>query len=144
MIRQATKYDKQQIQEMMKSFRQESQIPQYKELDNPEYWNELLNSILGGRGVIYIAEGKGLIIGLISPVIWCNKTLGLYELAWWVKPEFRNGTTGYKLLKAYIDYGTRLKQEGRIKLFTLSKLPNTPDIDYAKLGFTKVDENWMQ
>ena len=83
-------------------------------------------------------------MGIISPLVWCNKTFALYELAWWVKPKYRNGTTGYKLLKAYIEHAKKLKQENRIKLFTLSKLPNTPNMDYAKLGFKKIDENWMQ
>lgn len=144
MIRQANKYDKTEILEMMKQFRQESRIAQYQRLNNPDYWNELLDSILAGRGVVFIEEGKGLIMGIIGPVIWCNKTLALYELAWWVKPEYRNGTTGYKLVKSYIEYAKKLKQENRIVLFTLSKLPDTPNLDYTKLGFVKVDENWMQ
>lgn len=144
MIRQANKYDKTAILEMMKQFRQESDIKQYQTLDNPEYWDELLNSMLYGKGIVFIEEGKGLIMGMIAPVIWCNKTFGLYELAWWVKPEYRNGTTGYKLLKAYIDYAKKLKDENRIVLFTLSKLSNTPNLDYTKLGFVKTDENWIQ
>lgn len=144
MIRQATKYDKTEVIEMMKEFRKESQIIQYQDLDNIEYWNQLLDQIFAGRGVVFIKPKVGLIMGLISPVIWCNKTLAMYELAWWVKPEYRTGTTGYRLLQAYIEYAKKLKEEGRIKLFTLSKLPNTPDIDYAKFGFVKTDENWMQ
>lgn len=144
MIRQANKHDKIEILEMMKQFRKESVIHQYQDLDNYEYWDELLNSIFAGRGIIFIEQGKGLLMSIIAPVIWCNKTFGLYELAWWVKPEYRNGTTGYRLVKQYIDYANKLKQEGRIKLFTLSKLPNTPNLDYTKLGFVKTDENWMQ
>jgi len=144
MIRQANKYDKTEIIEMMKRFRAESHIKQYQEIDNEEYWSQLLDSIFAGAGIVYIAEGKGLIMGLIAPVIWSNKHYAMHELAWWVKPEFRNGTAGYKLVKAYIEYGKKLKEEGRIILFTLSKLPLTPSIDYAKLGFNKVDENWMQ
>lgn len=144
MIRQANKYDKTEIVEMMRCFRQESHIEQYRNIENEGYWNELLDSIFAGRGVVYIEEGKGLIMGLIAPVIWSNRHYALHELAWWVKPEYRNGTTGYKLLKAYIEYGKKLKEEGRVILFTLSKLPSTPDLDYAKLGFAKVDENWMQ
>lgn len=144
MIRQANKYDKTEIIEMMKCFREESAIEQYQELNNSEYWSELVDAMLHGRGIIFIEEGKGLIMGIISPLVWCNKTFALYELAWWVKPKYRNGTTGYKLLKAYIEHAKKLKQENRIKLFTLSKLPNTPNMDYAKLGFKKIDENWMQ
>lgn len=144
MIRQATRYDKPQIIEMLKMFRDESPISQYKTFNNESYINGLLDQMLAGRGVIFIKPNAGFIAGLISPVIWCDKTLGMYELAWWVKPEYRTGTTGYRLLQAYIEHGRKLKEKGRIALFTLSKLPNTPEIDYAKYGFVKTDENWMQ
>lgn len=144
MIRQATKYDKTQIIEMMKLFRAESHIEQYRDLDNVDYWNKLLDNILAGQGIIYIEDGVGLIMGLIVPTIWCDKTLSLHELAWYVKPEFRNTTTGYRLLKAYVDYGKQLKQEGRIKMFTITKMVTSPDIKYGRFGFSKLDENWIQ
>jgi N-acetylglutamate synthase-like GNAT family acetyltransferase len=144
MIRKATKHDKTQIIQMMQLFRAESHIEQYKDLDNLAYWNELLDSIFSGQGIIYIEENVGLIMGLIVPTIWCNKTLALHELAWYVKPEYRNTTTGYRLLKAYVDYGKQLKQEGRIKMFTITKMVTSPDIKYQKFGFSKLDENWVQ
>lgn len=144
MIRQATKYDKPQIIEMMKLFRKESKIQQYKNLNNEQYWNELLDTIIAGCGVIYIDDNKGLIIGLITPTIWCNKTYGLHELAWYVKPEYRNTTLGYKLLKSYIDFGKKAKEQNRIQLFTITKMVTSPDINYERFGFSKLDENWMQ
>jgi hypothetical protein len=144
MIRKATKYDKTQIIEMMKLFRGESHIEQYRDLDNVDYWNKLLDNIFAGQGIIYIEDNVGLIIGLIVPTIWCDKTLALHELAWYVKPEFRNTTTGYRLLKAYVDYGKQLKQEGRIKMFTITKMVTSPDIKYGRFGFSKLDENWIQ
>jgi hypothetical protein len=144
MITQATKYDKTEIIEMFRLFRNESEIEQYKRFENVDYINELLDQIIAGRGIIFIKPNIGLIVGLISPVIWCNKTLAMYELAWYVKPKYRNGTVGYRLLQKYIEYGNKLKEEGRIALFTLSKLANSPDLNYKKLGFVKTDENWMQ
>lgn len=128
----------------MHEFRLASEIQQYQDLDNEPYWNTILDMIFAGRGIIYIEEGKGLIMGLISPTIWCDKTLALYELAWYVKPEFRNTTVGYRLLTSYINYGKKLKEEGRIKLFTITKMWNSPNIKYEKFGFKKTDENWMQ
>lgn len=144
MIRQANKYDKTELIDFMRQYRNESEIPAYKNLENVEYINNLIDSILAGKGVSYIAPNKGMIIGLIAPVIWSDKIFALHELVWWVKPEYRNGMTGYRLLKAYLNDANKLKQENRIKFFTLSKLPNTPNLDYAKLGFRKSDENWVQ
>ena len=144
MIRQATKYDITQLTEMMRMFRDESPIEQYKDIDNPEYFNQLVNTILSGQGVIFIEDNIGFIMGLIIPTIWCNKTFAMYELAWYVKPEYRHKTVGYKLLKAYINYAKQLKEQGRIKLFTITKMVTSPDFDYSRFGFKKIEENWMQ
>lgn len=144
MIRQATRYDKTQIIEMLRMFRDESPIQQYKDTNNEEYISSLLDSILAGQGIIYIKENVGMIIGLICPTVWDNKTLAMYELAWYVKPSCRNTTAGYRLLQAYIEYGNKIKELGRIKFFTISKLSTTPSVKYEHFGFVKTDENWMQ
>ena len=144
MIRQATKYDKPQIIEIMKLFRAESNIVQYQSLDNEPYWNRLLDTILAGAGVVFIEDGVGLIMALITPTVWCDKTFYMQELAWYVKPEHRNGTVGYRLLKKYIEYGKELKNQERIAMFAIAKMVTSPDVKYQKFGFTKLDENWIQ
>ena len=144
MIRQATKQDKAQIIELMKLFRSESNIKQYQGLDNEPYWNRLLDTILAGAGIIYIEDNVGLIMALIIPTVWCDKTLYMQELAWYVKPEQRNTSIGYRLLKKYVDYGNELKAQGRISMFAIAKMVTSPDIKYGKFGFTKLDENWIQ
>jgi len=144
MIRQATRQDKAQIIELMKLFRAESNIKQYQDLDNEPYWNRLFDTILAGAGIIFIEDGVGLIMALITPTVWCDKTLYMQELAWYVKPESRNTTVGYRLLKKYVDYGNELKAQGRISMFAIAKMVTSPDIKYGKFGFTKLDENWIQ
>lgn len=144
MIRQANKFDRAEVIEMMQAFRKDSGIKQYKDLDNTEYWETLFAQLLAGHGVIFLDEGKGLIMGLITPTIWCNKTFALQELAWYVKPEHRGSTTGYRLFKTFIDHAKKLKSEGRIDFFTMSKLSTSPDLNYSKFGFSKMDENWIQ
>lgn len=144
MIRQANKYDKIEIIEMMKLFRDEAEFPEIKDVDNEPYWNELLDNIFAGQGVVFIEEGKGLIMALITPTIWCNKTYAMHELAWYVKPEERNTTVGYRLFVNYLNYAKQLKEQGRIKYFTMTKLDVSPNLKYEKYGFRKKDENWIQ
>ncbi len=144
MIRQATRQDKPQIIEMMKLFRAEADIVQYRTLDNEPYWNRLLDTILAGAGIIFIEDNVGLIMALITPTVWCDKTLYMQELAWYVVPEKRNTSVGYRLLKKYVDYGNQLKQEGRIAMFAIAKMVTSPDVKYGKFGFSKLDENWIQ
>lgn len=144
MIRQATRYDKPELIEMMKAFRLESKIEQYKTLDNEPYWNRLLDAMLAGAGVVFIEEGKGLLMALITHTPFCDKTFFMQELAWYVKPEFRHTTVGYRLLKQYVKYGQELKEQGRIIMFCMGKMVTSPDIKYDKFGFSKLDENWIQ
>jgi len=144
MIRQATKYDKTEIIEMLKCFRDESPIKQYFQDDDIEHWEMILTNVFAGQGKIFIEQGKGLFFCLILPSIWSKKVLVLHEVAWYVLPQYRNGTSGYKLLKAYLEYANELKNSGRIKYFTLSKIEISPNLKYEKLGFRKIDENWIQ
>jgi N-acetylglutamate synthase-like GNAT family acetyltransferase len=143
-MRKANKFDKPEIIAMLRAFRNESKIEQYQKIENEEYIGQLLDSIFAGKGIAFIEEGKGIIIGIVVPCVWDNKMYVMHELAWWVKPEYRNGSIGSRLLFAYIRHCKELKEKKRIELFTLSKLTNSPDFDYSRLGFNKTDENWMQ
>ena len=143
-MRQATRYDKTAIIEMMKEFRQEAEIAEYSDVDNEPYWNRLLDTILAGAGVVFIEEGKGIFMAIITHTVWCDKTFYMQELAWYVRPEYRNTTIGYRLLKKYIDFGKELKANGRIKFFCIAKMKSSPDIKYDKFGFRKLDDNWIQ
>ncbi len=144
MIRKATKYDKTEIIQMMQMFRAEADIEHYKHLDNVVYWNKLLDNIIAGQGVVFLEQGKGLLMAIITHTAWCDRTFQMYELAWYVKPEYRNTTIGYRLLKEYIDYGKQLKEQGRIKFFSIAKMISSPNIKYDKFGFNKLDETWIQ
>jgi GNAT superfamily N-acetyltransferase len=144
MIRKATKYNKTEIIDMMQMFRAEANIEHYKHLDNVVYWNKLLDNIIAGQGVVFLEQGKGLLMAIITHTAWCDRTFQMYELAWYVKPEYRNTTIGYRLLKEYIDYGKQLKEQGRIKFFSIAKMISSPNIKYDKFGFNKLDETWIQ
>ena len=143
MIRQANKFDKPQIIEMLRMFRNESPIQQYKELENESYINRLLDSIIAGQGVIFIDDDIGFIMGIKIPTIWDDTKIALYELAWFVKKEYRHKTIGYRLFKTYINYAKQLKDEGKIALYTITKMTTSPDMNYGKYGFSKIEENWM-
>tara|TARA_R110000822_G_scaffold229017_1_gene361287 strand:- start:185 stop:616 length:432 start_codon:yes stop_codon:yes gene_type:complete len=143
MIRQATKHDKKQIIDLIRLIRDESEIEELQ-FENEEQWNRLLDTMLAGAGIIYIEDGKGLIMGLITPSVWCDKSLILHEVMWFVKKEYRKSTIGYRLFDAYVKYGKKLKDEKRIKYFVMGKLPTSPNIKYEKYGFKKTDESWIQ
>jgi GNAT superfamily N-acetyltransferase len=144
MIRQATKYDASEIISMMKKFRLESPMPELLDVEDEEYWRKMLNDIFAGKGKVFIEEGKGLLICMIMPSIWSPQILLLHELAWYVLPEHRKTTTGYRLIKAYLNYAEQLVSSGRIRYYTLNKMVTSPNLKYEKLGFRKIDEIWIQ
>ena len=143
MIRQITKYDKTSIVQMIQQFGKECPIEHYNNLEE-SHIVKLLNNILAGMGIGYIEENKGLILGIIVPTTWNPNVLMLHELAWYVKPEFRNTPIGYRLLKKYIEYGNELKDSGRIKMFLMGRFDSSPNIKYEKFGFKKLEESWVQ
>lgn len=143
-MRQATRYDKPIIKDLLRFFRDESGFTELADIDDSAYLDSMLESILAGQGVVLIEEGKGLLAALITPSVWCDKTFIMHELAWYVKPEYRKSSVGYRLFKAYILFGNELKAQGRIKYFTMSKLDTSPNLKYDKHGFKRKDENWIQ
>lgn len=144
MIREANKFDKPAIIEMMKQFRDESGFDPYFYPTDECYFSKLLDNLLSGAGIVLVSEDKGLLMGAILPTIWDSKIYALHELAWYVRPEFRKTSIGYRLFNEYVKYGKALKESKRIQYFTISKLDVSPDFDYSKYGFKKKDENWIQ
>lgn len=145
-IQQATKFDTDAMIEMLEHYRESTPIRIFDNYDNVPYVKQVLAHIFAGRGVAFIAYKKnvpiGLIVGIIDQSIWDKDLLVMKELAYWVEPEHRGTTAGYRLLSKYIEYGKELQSLGRIKTFTISKMTNSPDLDYKKFGFDKVEETW--
>jgi RimJ/RimL family protein N-acetyltransferase len=84
-----------------------------------------------------------MIIGYIDQNVWDPEIKVLKELVYWVEPEHRNTTAGYRLLKAYNDKAKELVNENRIQLYTMTKMVNSPDLDFSRFGYTKTEEIWV-
>jgi N-acetylglutamate synthase-like GNAT family acetyltransferase len=144
MIRIANKFDLPQVKDLLRQFADESPFDWCHNYDDMDYIDVMLFNIMAGQGAIFLADGKGFLMSMVMPNIWTSKVLMLHELAWYVKPEHRGGTTGHRLLKAYIEYGKEQKAAGRVQAFSLSKMPSSPKMKYDKYGFRQFDENWFQ
>lgn len=132
---------------MLKHFRDADTFGIVKNNNNRAYIIAVLSEILAGKGVILIAEKEkpvGMLIAMIVDSFWNPNIKELHELAFWVEPEYRGGTHGFRLLKAYVDFGLQLKEQKRIDCFYVTKMVDSPDIKYNKFGFKKLEENWVQ
>ena len=146
-IRPATKFDHADIMRMLNQFKLHTPIAAMAECDNQEYVSSIITHILYGRGIILVAEKAdetvGMMIGYIDKTIWDPNMLMLSELAFWVEPEHRGSTAGYKLLKKYTEEAKKLKEMDRIAFYTMSRMTNSPNIDYGRFGYTKIEEHWV-
>jgi len=145
-IRSANKWDLEQIIVMLKHFRNQSPVELLKNVNDEEYINKIFHEILQGRGIALVVESDsvvGMILSYIAPNIWDPKILVLNELCYWVEPEYRNTTAGYRLLREYNKLAKELIEEKRIHLFTMNKMINSPDLDYGRFGYKKIEETWI-
>jgi len=147
MVRHATLQDFDKIMEMMIDFANSSpyeaqHMPQY----NDEYVRRLLCNFIT-QGVILLGEVKGEVVGMliagISPDVWLPHVKTMKEVAWWVEPEHRFSTIGFRLLKEYIKCGEIMVEKGIIDGFTLTNMEISPDFDLEKRGWKKIESNYL-
>ena len=146
-IREANKFDMPSLLNMLQAYSLATPLEFLKYAWDAEYASKILTDSMSGRGLVLIAEKiepVGMLIATINPSQWqLNKYL-MTELAYWVDPEHRGSTAGYRLLKAYQQKGQELKQSKRIENFLISKMCNSPDLKFDKFGFSKLEEFWVQ
>lgn len=147
MIRQADRWDIPNIIELLKNYRTATPWDRLSQCDNENYIIQILTHILTGAGVIFVSEKEKSLLGILIAVkninMWDPTIVQLDEIAYWVEPEHRGGTVGYRLIKQYVDYAQELKDAGQIEAYTISKMVNSPDLKYNKFGFEKLEEKWM-
>ncbi len=145
-IRLANKFDQPHIFKMLRNFRDQSPIQVMSTVDNEEYVSKLLNALLHGRGLVLIAEKEepiGMLMAAIDQNVWDPNVFLMKELVYWVEPEWRGTTAGYRLLAKYNELAKELVDEGRISFYTMSKLAKSPDLDYGRFGYQRVEETWV-
>jgi len=147
MIRHATIQDYDRIMQLMINFANSSP---YEPLQGPKYDDMYIRRLLDAfikTGVILVGEKdgaiQGMLIGQIIPDIWLPHIKTLRELAWWVEPEYRHSSLGYRLLKKYQDIGKRLQKKEVINGFTLTNMEISPDFDLEKRGWCKAETNYV-
>ena len=147
LVRMADKWDTDAIIDMLEQYKQESPLEFHKHTTDA-HAKMILAQIFAGRGVAFVAEDSsnicGMLLALKNPNLWDPSVLTLNELAYWVNPENRGSSAGYKLIIAYKNYCEQLKAQGDIGYYTISKMVNSPDLDYGRFGFKKLEEMWEQ
>jgi hypothetical protein len=85
----------------------------------------------------------GMLIAVIQQDSWLPHVKTMKEIAWWVEPEHRMSSLGYRLLKEYIKCGEKLVESDIIEGFTLTNMMQSPDFDLEKRGWRPVETNYV-
>lgn len=146
-IRDANPFDVPVLLDMLRAYRSHTPLPFLAEADDAEYITRLLTELMAGRGLVLVVDSPDGVVGMlmaqIGASVWSPKHLWMQELAYWVNPEARGSSAGYRLLRAYVEHGQALKDGKRIAAFGISKMVNSPDLNYERFGFTKLEETWV-
>ena len=100
------------------------------------------------QGLLFVAalEGSvvGFVLGIASPYIMNKNYLAGAELAWWVEPEYRKGSTGIKLLKAI----EKSAKDLGIKMWSMMSLesvePEKMERLYKALGYVPAERTYVR
>jgi len=143
-IRHATKYDANQIIEMLWHYHDSGTI---EGLDVPDESTALhiLTMILAGAGVALVAEKDDGLVGMLlafkAPFLWDHSKYTMNEIAYWVEPEHRGGTAGYRLLAQYVKECDELKDSGHITNYTMSQMDGQT-LNYSRFGLKPIETTW--
>lgn len=145
MIRIAKLEDRPALLRMLNLYRMESPLEFHKTI-SLDHADKIVLAVINGAGVCFIAEDTagihGMLLAIKNPNVWDPSIKAVHELAYWVDINKRGTRSGYRLLKAYVEYCDGLKKLGEIDYFTISKMVNSPDLDYGRFGFNKLEEMW--
>ena len=146
-IRQASAIDRNAVIGMLERYKQASPLAFHKNTSMSQA-HQIFSQVIAGAGVCFVAQDSKDIIGFLlaikTPNCWDLSVFGLQELAYWVNPERRGSTAGYRLIKTYADYAKDLKAKGDIQYYTISKMCTSPDLDYGRFGFRLLESTWEQ
>ena len=159
-IREANKFDLPEVIAMLRNFRMQTPIDTMKECNNEEHINMLFHHVILGGGISFVAEKDtklvGIIIGIKDHNIFDPDLTMLKELVFWVEKEHRGSSAGYKLIKSYnkalwqltisTSYNKKAQElvdEKEIIMYTMTKMVNSPDLDFSRFGYKKLEEVWV-
>jgi len=147
MIREANKHDMPALLQMMRDYSTQTPVPalQAAAAHDEAHVANLMIQMMAGRGFVLIDnESRGFIAALITTNVWCPEVYELHELAWWVKPEHRNGTVGGRLWKEFDRLATDLIDDGRIDVAVTAVMANNSWIDYTKRGYSPMQATFFR
>lgn len=147
MIRKATPFDMPALVGMMRGYVAEAPMETLKDssLHDQAHIESLMASLMAGKGFILVDDlYRGFIAAMVIQNVWCPSVYELHELAWWVMPDHRGGTTGGRLWKEFDVLAQDLLDNGRIQIICSSVIADSPKINYEKRGYRLMQKTYFK
>ena len=146
--RRATLEDLNEIIVMLVDFANEQPT---EAIQNPKYDLWTVQNQIGfymHRGEVFLSETNdgeitGMIMAAYQPDLWLKDVVWLKEIAWWVKPEYRRGTAGGRLLKRLERVAQERMSRGDIQGLVMTTLSNSPIPSLERHGYQPVESAWV-
>jgi hypothetical protein len=143
-IRKANKFDLPQLKQMLWNYHDSGSI-EGLDISSEDTAVRILSMILAGGGVAFVSEKDNVLTGMLlavrTPFLWDNSKLIMNEIAYWVEPEHRGSTAGYRLLKEYVEFCDELKDLNKISNYTISQMEGQ-ELNYSRFGFKPIEHTW--
>ena len=145
MIRIANKFDVPQILDMLRNYRDSGKIYGVKDITDEATPIRILTHILAGGGLAYVDQKDNELIGMLlavkTPYLWDHSKFVMNEIVYWVEPDHRGSTTGYRLLSKYIEHCDNLVEDNVIVNYTMSQMEGQ-QLNYSRFGLRPIEHTW--
>ena len=143
-IRLANKFDIPNLLEMLRHYRDSGTIKGLS-VDNELTALKILTAMIVGLGIAFISEKDnkptGMLLAIKTPYLWDQDKLIMNEIAYWVEPEYRGSTAGYRLLAKYVEHCDELMDNKTIVNYTMSQMAGQ-NLNYSKFGLKPAETTW--
>ena len=147
MIRIATRSDLKPIAQLLGEFLKDTAYTEHIDEANELHLRQIVLGVLH-TGVIWLYEEEGQLVGLLAAIkeanIWVPSKVSFRELVWYVKPEYRNRSSGGKLFVNFTKHAEALKQRGEIAGYFTTRMGTTADYDLESRGFRLVEKLYLK
>ena len=107
-----------------------------------EYAADFLGGLVKDHVCLVESSRKGFIAGAINRNPLNPEKVLLSELFWWVSPQYRRGTTGYRLLAAFIKKARSLECVDYVTV-SLERDSKVGDNTIIRLGFRPMERTFV-
>ena len=143
-IRKANKFDLPQLKQMLWNYHDSGNI-EGLDITTELTGLHILSTILAGGGIALVSEKDNMLTGMLlairNPFLWDHNKTIMTEIAYWVEPEHRGSTAGYRLLKEYVELCDELKDLNKISNYTISQMEGQ-ELNYGRFGFKPIEHTW--